>query len=178
MGKFAFISWDWKGSMDPRKLNVINAAIGEATVIQDITDHSGDFYESFVRTPDLTLSKTDWNALSYAVDEGDELLYVYEIEDADEVFEMSQAEAKVLVKTLQERPELEPPDPTQGTPVTVQVTCQCGWSPRKDECPMCAKTEHEKTGHVANVRITEAETPRNSRLEEQKAAIKRDTYAG
>jgi len=156
MGKFAFIGWDWKGHMDPRQFTVINAAIGETTVLQDITDHSGDCFDSVVRTPDLTLSKSDWNTLRYAVLEGEEMLFAYELEDADEVFEMSQAEAKVLVKMLTERPELEPPAMDQGTPCTVAVVCPCGWTPKEDECPMCAKTAHEtQTGHVASVKITE-----------------------
>lgn len=155
MGKFAFIGWDWKGHMDSKEFAVINVAIGEATVLQDITDHSSDSFDSVVRTPDLTLSKDDWNLLRYAVMDGEELLFVYEIEDADEVFEMSQAEARVLVKMLAGRPEQEPPDPTQGRPVTVQVACACGWTPKENECPMCAKTEHEKTGHVTSVKITE-----------------------
>jgi len=154
MGKFAFIGWDWKGSMDPRQLTVINAAIGEATVVQEITDNSHDGSDAVVRTPDLALSKSDWNSLRYAVMDGEEMLFVYELEDANEVFEMSQAEAKVLVKMLTERPEPEPVD--QGTPCTVTVTCFCGWTPAQDACPMCAKTEHEKqTGHVTSVKITE-----------------------
>ena len=154
MGKFAFINWDWKGSIDHRQLTVINAAIGETTVLQDITDGSSDSYNSVVRTPDLTLPKDAWNALRYAVMDGEEMLFVYELEDANEVFEMSQDEAKVLVKMLQERPEPEAVD--QGTPCTVVAACFCGWTPKEDECPMCAKTEHEKqTGHVASVKITE-----------------------
>jgi len=155
MGKFAFIGWDWKGSMDPRQLTVINAAIGEATVVQEITDHSRDGSDAVVRTPDLTLAKDDWNALRYAVMDGEEMLFVYELEDADEVFEMSQAEARVLVKMLTERPEPEPVA-EQGVPCTVEASCPCGWRPGEDDCPMCARTEHEKqTGHITSVRIVE-----------------------
>jgi hypothetical protein len=154
MGKFGFIGWDWKGSMDSRELRVINAAIGEPTQIKDITDHSTDSFESVVYTADLRLDKDEWNVIRYAVLEGDETLFEHEIEGANEVFEITPEELKALGKALLVRPEPEPVD--QGKPCTIMVTCFCGWTPDPEDCPMCGKTEHEaKTGHTTSVRIME-----------------------